>query len=939
MPRRPQARAGGRDGAGGSGGGGQFPSTSKGVKTTKTTTTKTTKTTRETATEEGGGARAAGEPASKKVIDDSGAATSSRAGTSSSNTHVTNPSAQKKDGLTWKRKATLPNGERKPYYCFSCKQALKPGDFDPGLETCRICLAKRRAKDREKKRLRAMHLKHHLLSADEKEVAAFLLGVYHPAVHRPPDNPRQMHMQVSLNVTEFVNEFKDILKGKSREQADCVVSTFLGRKPETKTRKSSKKVSEVCDDGVRSKSTKVTPRKRRLLSTAPKFIMTEEDSAFSSGAADNNLEYEIDAVYKRYTSVLEKSMDQTWVRFAREDEANESCSLGIGVDVMFTRPVHEQDQDDSHKSSRSASMALECPTSDMFSSIMHGADPMVSEFLHEFLFTSNEERVTVIDEPWMSAADARADDDAQAALVPKEEASDNYLYDYNTIEEFQQDGSAYVFKGSLVMGWIGGTIGSANAGMLSSDNGVLPDTLHPQALSRDGKIFDARTPGALVPLKETEHLRGFDEDIECYPVIDSVSSDIRITLPRESFSEELGIRALHDGKYIECEVFKNEETVDIFMYPNGKQTPAIDASAGVVLLGVVYLQCFVCTGAAKQLPIGMNLPVLLLPNAACAEEVRYGVEQILKLRSRREARQFIVSLGIALQNGDTKSTKFSFVLEMSYILKLKRTLNMLELVASLAKLPSPGSSPGETDSESSKLGKEVLDAITVTMLADYRDKVATMYRPGVCVAVGLVHLFASPSKLHHSMLDAVHAFVILLSAAVLSIALSKRQAYELDVVAISALFAFSQAALLHSAPLFDSSDIQCRIIAYVYAVITTWLLTIMHSMQSFAGILAANTIPIVIFSWIGFAPSTLTKFLVAAWPQDMYLPPLAIIVHGIVTHFCLSSLGPMLFTGLIRKSISWYVETNYNSSSHLTRLQKRYAHSRSHSFSQQTHME
>jgi hypothetical protein len=181
-----------------------------------------------------------------------------------------------------------------------------------------------------------------------------------------------------------------------------------------------------------------------------------------------------------------------------------------------------------------------------------------------------------------------------------------------------------------------------------------------------------------------------------------------------------------------------------------------------------------------------------------------------------------------------------------------------------------------------------------------------------------------------------------MSAAVFSIALSKRQVYELDVVVFSALFAFSQAALLHSALSFDSSDVQYRIIAYAYAVVITWLLTLMHSMQSFAGILAANTTSILIFSWVGFAPSTLTRFLVASWPQDMYLPPVAIIVHGIVTHFGLSSLGPMLVTWLIKKTISWYVETNYHSANlktspaPLVTHRKRYAHSpeRSNSVSQ-----
>ena len=37
-------------------------------------------------------------------------------------------------------------GELLLWYCCSCKQSLKPEDFDPGLETCRVCLAKRRAK-------------------------------------------------------------------------------------------------------------------------------------------------------------------------------------------------------------------------------------------------------------------------------------------------------------------------------------------------------------------------------------------------------------------------------------------------------------------------------------------------------------------------------------------------------------------------------------------------------------------------------------------------------------------------------------------------------------------------------------------------------------------------------------------------------------------------
>ena len=60
-----------------------------------------------------------------------------------------------------KRRKLNEKGERKPWYCCSCKQTLKPEAFDPGLETCRVCLAKRRSKDRAKKRLRALQLKHH----------------------------------------------------------------------------------------------------------------------------------------------------------------------------------------------------------------------------------------------------------------------------------------------------------------------------------------------------------------------------------------------------------------------------------------------------------------------------------------------------------------------------------------------------------------------------------------------------------------------------------------------------------------------------------------------------------------------------------------------------------------------------------------------------------
>lgn len=936
------------------------------------------------ATDDADGARAVNVAALKMIDDDWGATTSSRGADSSSATMVmagatttTTSGAvmplttvamldaaqlaaqQRKDEMSRKRKSTLPNGERKPYYCFSCKQALKPEDFDPGLETCRICLAKRRAKDREKKRLRAMQLKHHLLSADEKEVAAFLLGVYHPAVHRPPDNPRQMHMQVSVNVTEFVEELKDLLRGKSHEQADSVVSQFLGRKPVSKSRKSSvngaktkiagygavkKNDDDVAMSIAFAKSpTKVATQKRQKKVSVTAALIEPQVDSVSLSAEDAAFTYDIDAVFQRYTSVLDKSMDQTWVRFAREEETFANGSHDIGVDVKYTQAVHNQEQEGSHKSSQSAQGALTSATDEIFSSIMHGADPMVSDFLLEFLFSPPEggAHMEGTNEPAAcSFAEASAVDDSRA-LVAREQASDNYMYNYNMIEEFQQDGSAYTFKGSLVMGWVGGTSGTANFDMLSCDNGVLPDSLLPQALSRDGKIFDARIPDALVPLKETEHLRGFDEELECYPVVNSVSPNICITLPRNSFSEELGIRALHDGKYIECEVLRNEETVDVRLYPNGKSSNSTHTTGGVVLLGVVYLQCFVQSGAAKQLPIGINIPVLLLPNAACAEEVSKGVQQILKFRSKREARQFIVSLGIALQNGDTKSTKFSFVLEMAYILKLKRTLNMLELVASLAKLPSPiGSSDNE--SESSKIDKEVFDAIMDTTLSNQRDKVAVIYKPLACLAVGLVHLVASPSTLEHTTLNAAYAFIILMSAAVFSIALSKRQVYELDVVVFSALFAFSQAALLHSAPSFDSSDVQYRIIAYAYAVVITWLLTLMHSMQSFAGILAANTTSILIFSWVGFAPSTLTRFLVASWPQDMYLPPVAIIVHGIVTHFGLSSLGPMLVTWLIKTTISWYVETNYHSANlktspaPLVTHRKRYAHSpeRSNSVSQ-----
>jgi len=813
-----------------------------------------------------------------KVIDESSAAAGS-----SSGTQVVTAARQTKETPSKYRRSTLANGERKPNYCFSCKQALQPIDFDPGLETCRICLAKRRAKDREKKRLRAMQLKHHLLSADEKEVAAFLLGVYHPVVlpNRPPDNPRQMHVQASLNVRTFVKEFKEILQGKSREQADSVVNTFLGRKPTLKSRQ--------------NKETDLSAKKvdaTQLMTKSWDSIDVEKEL----GAADSLFAADIDAVYKRYTSVLSKSMDQTWVRFASPDE-DDAGTAEIGAPVKWTGSVHAQvDHEESLRSSVAANEALAAlhVDNDWHSSIMNGADPMASQFLFEFLFSTPEEGYT--DLPYSSI-----EDDDDPTLVVKETACDNCLYDYNTIDECQQDGSAYVFKGSLVMGWVGGTSGSEKKSMLAADNGILPEELQPQALSRDGVLYDARIPGALNLLKESEGLHGFAEDLDCYPVINSLSSDIRITLPLNSFSQELGVRALHNGMYVECEIEFHEKTMDIILYPNGIHSKSLNRGSGVIILGVVHLQCFVRKGTAKQLPIGANLPILMLPNDAVITEIRSGIEQLLKFRTRQEARQFLVSVGFALQNGDTKSTKFSFVTELAYILKLEKTLQTLEVVASLAKNPSPISS--DDVSEASKVNNKVLEATTVQIMANIRQNVCSVYRPVMCVAVGLFNLFHPDPAFENTKWDTIYSSVILMGAAIVSFALSRRRLYEFDVAIFTAMFAFSQSGLLHASDSFDADRLDSQIVVYFYAVVTTYLLTLVHAAHSLPGILAANVISILMFTLIGFSPSILRAVIVSHMPQDMNVPSVAVHVHGVVTHFFVSSLGPVLLTVLFRKII------------------------------------
>lgn len=753
-------------------------------------------------------------------------------------------------------------GELLMWYCCSCKQSLKPEDFDPGLETCRVCLAKRRAKDRVKKRLRGLQIKHHLLSADEKDVAAFLLGVYHPALGNHSGNQStQMHVQTSSECTAFVQDMQKILEDRPKIQADEILRAFLGL--DEHGNKLSKEVPREMDDGPNDASlkSKKNENKRARKSMSARLSTEQKQS----------LEKNLNKVFKKYGSLLAHTDKQTWVRFATNNSVEGVPAQGI----KYSSPVHEQ---------RVEIGTNEEHMGDVYSSIMQGVDPACSHFLYEFLFA--DKAPSCKQDGQNEDVDSNSGDGTVRPTLDDEELCLNSSAQYKasheqTLDE-QLNGNAYVFHGSLVMGWIGNSR-TEKRELLSRENGILPDDLQPQALSRRGEIFDARNPNALVPLEETGGLHGFSDELALFPVIDSSRGDIRVQLPPGAFSESLGVRALHDGNYIDSEIRrKRNGGFELTLFPNGKSRQRSD----VILLGAVQVQCFVRGGTAKELPIGNNLELLMIPSASHVTELQQGIKRIHETAGPNEARQFLSSMAYVLQHGDPLSQRFSFVLELAHVLELPKTLDLLNRIGALAKASSGSSDDRLSNCMSADAEPSLGDAHLVRNI---------FARPLVCLSAVFLQLFVFMSFASVNVATQCSYLIMMVLAAALSSVAPTRGALRLEAAAgvFVALFAGANASLLRvaGASLHDT---------YAFAVFSTFALSASHA-HSYVGIIASICASHVSFWSLGFRPDALSTLAASVLSGEDVVPRQALLLHLFVLHVVFTIVIPFVIAAYICK--------------------------------------
>ena len=755
-------------------------------------------------------------------------------------------------------------GELLLWYCCSCKQSLKPEDFDPGLETCRVCLAKRRAKDRAKKRLRGLQIKHHLLSADEKDVAAFLLGLYHPALGNNPGNQStQMHVQATPECTAFVKDMQEILEDTTKSQADEIIRTFLGldehgNKLHTEIPLENEDVP--CDASCKSEKNE-SKRARK-------------SSARLSTQQKQSLEKNLKRVCKKYGALLANPKKQTWVRFAKEDQVEGRADLPA-QGIKFSSPVHEQ---------RVEIGTNEEQVGDVYNSIMQGVDPACSHFLYEFLFAdeapSYKKNGQIEDvESNSSEGGARLSDDGDLALKGVQKPA---LFE-PTLDE-QLNGNAYVFHGSLVMGWIGNSR-TEKRELLAQRNGILPDDLQPQALSRGGRIFDARNPNALLPLDETGELYGFSDELALFPVIDSSRDDIRIQLPPGAFSENLGVRALHDGNYIDSEIRKKRRGgFELMLFPNGRSRQRSD----VILLGAVQVQCFVRSGTAKELPIGNNLELLMIPSATHVAELQQGIERIHETAGPTEARQFLSSVAYVLQHGEPYSQRFAFVLELASVLKLPKTLDLLNRIGALAKASSGSSEDCLSNCQNSGAGGKLSLGTNAAHLM--RNIVA---RPLLCLCTVFLQLFVTMSFASVNMATQYRYLLTMVVAAACSI-VPTRGALRVEAYAgvFVALFDGANASLLRTA----GASLHAT---YAFALFTTFALSALHA-HSYVGIIASLCASHVSFWSLGFRPDVLSTLALSLPSADAdVVPRHALLLYRLVVHAVFAVVAPFATATLL----------------------------------------
>lgn len=796
-----------------------------------------------------------------------------------------------------KRRKLNGKGELRPWYCASCKQTLKPEDFDTGLETCRVCLAKRRAKDRAKKRLRGLQLKHHLLSADEKDVAAFLLGVYHPSTGRgappgdtpsgeriPPWRATQMHFQVSMEVNAFVEDFQSLLAGQPEVEAVQLIRTFFG------VDERGQKV-HPCDKDVMTATKTKTLSKNKLKYAYGRDVPHETRT---------EMELRLDPIYKRYSGMLSRVDDQTWVRFAAEDEqhqAGRKAKMIAGTkvtaketivkpEVKYSEPIHLEEQRGMWDESGLVPEALK--DFDIYSS-MNSADPTVNHFLYEFLFSAEAA-------PTQLPTSMPLSDEMLTERV--DEATQ---LDENSEE--QLNGDAYVFEGSIVMGWVGRARGE-NRKLLKSENGILPNGFAPQAISRAGQLFDARNPENLLPLEETANLHGFSNDLEVFSVLDSSSTDpLRVRLPAGAFSDELGVRALHGGHYIECDVKQGRSgECEVMLYTNGKDGRNPNK---VVILGAVYLQCFVQSGTAKMLPIGSNIPVLMIPSPSHVTEIRRGIDEILTAKGTLEARQFILSLAHVLQHGDPSSTRFNFVLEMAHMLRLNKTLNLLERLATLAKCQEDQETLGNESAQGSQ-DREELQALAIA--ERFMNAVG---RPILCLAAGLLKIDAY-ALVSTGRFQVRSVFLLLLTMAAMLPTIGSNMHDDLKTFVFVSLFALAHFLDMQTSIVRNPHMGQVPV--YIVGLILTYALDILHAPHSRVSTTLSVVVPHLMFAPIGFTAQTVFKVMMRSLPQNIDSTTAWMLrLHSHVVHVALTVAMPLFLPHFIKHGISrMFQGTNKN---------------------------
>jgi hypothetical protein len=334
------------------------------------------------------------------------------------------------------------------------------------------------------------------------------------------------------------------------------------------------------------------------------------------------------------------------------------------------------------------------------------------------------------------------------------------------------------------------------------------------------------------------------------------------------------VRALHDGHYIDSELRQRRNGgAEVILYPNGRDDRKRTA---IVILGTVHLQCFVRSGTAKQMPIGCNIPVLFIPSQAHAKEICDGLEHIAQVKGTKAARQFLSSLAYVLVHGEPKSAKFDFVIEMAHVLGLVRTLDLLERLATLAKLPLSSDDSDDSISEAERVLKP-----TDNVGKDISHALPFLGMPLLCLVAGFIHLIASATSVVN-----YGFFAKLFAAAALSGTNPKTHA-DVKSISFNMLFIWAHAASMHS------DDLTNQMMSYVKALVITLALSALNASHSRMSSSSSFVLPQLAFARSGYNAHTIFRFMTQALPQDN-LPQNALRAHAWTFHISCTLLAPAL---------------------------------------------